>query len=198
MISFSSSFASSTPATSLNVIFFLLHRKQARAVLAEAHRLVSAGLHLPHHEQEQAQQQSDRRKLHQRPQPETAGGVLDRHVYAVRLQVFVQVRIVRRDRRMKRAFFAVLVLAGRLGPATVTSPILPDAVSFCRSLSVMARSWPAFIFFITNAYPNPRHVSISTQIKTCLTVEFNPLPRFSRPKAPHPGAPANLNSRLSV
>jgi len=40
------SLASSTPATSLNVIFFLLHGEQPRPALAETQRLIAAGLHL--------------------------------------------------------------------------------------------------------------------------------------------------------
>ena len=59
MISWSSSLASSTPATSLNVTFFCVLDEQLRAGLAEGERLVAAALHLPHDEDPEADQQQD-------------------------------------------------------------------------------------------------------------------------------------------
>ena len=57
MISCNSSLASSTPATSLKVTFFLLRGMQAGAALSKAKRLIPAALHLPHHEDPESQQQ---------------------------------------------------------------------------------------------------------------------------------------------
>ena len=61
MISCSSSFASSTPATSLNVTFFCETARQLRLALAERQRLVAAALHLAHEEDPEADEQQDRR-----------------------------------------------------------------------------------------------------------------------------------------
>ena len=60
MISWSSSFASSTPATSLNVTFFCELDEELRAALAERQGLVAAALHLPHEEDPEADTQNSR------------------------------------------------------------------------------------------------------------------------------------------
>src|SRR6266487_2542935 len=56
MISSTSSFASSTPATSANVTFFLVLAEELGFRFAEAHRLAAARLQLPHEEEEDEDQ----------------------------------------------------------------------------------------------------------------------------------------------
>ena len=60
MTSWSSSLASSTPATSLKVIFLLLAGQQPGPTLAEAERLIPSSLHLTHHEDPKTKQQDER------------------------------------------------------------------------------------------------------------------------------------------
>ena len=48
---------------------FLLRRKQPRARLAEAQSLISAGLHLPHQEQAETNEQQQRRRIQQNQNP---------------------------------------------------------------------------------------------------------------------------------
>ena len=56
---------------------FLLRRQQARARFAEAQRLVSAGLHLAHHEDPERHQQKQRRRIQQESDPVGAIDFLD-------------------------------------------------------------------------------------------------------------------------
>ena len=51
----------------------LLHGQQAGAALAEAHGLVSTGLHLAHHEEEEAEQKGDGRERDERIHPKAGG-----------------------------------------------------------------------------------------------------------------------------
>src|SRR6185312_991954 len=63
-------------------------------------------------------------------------------------------------------------------PLIVTLPILPAIASFCISVRLIAVSWPGFILVTTYRQPTRRQPTVRTQIKRCLMVEFNPLPRF--------------------
>ena len=56
---------------------FLLRREQPRARFAEAQRLVSAGLHLAHHEDPERDQQKQRRRIQQERDPVRAIDFLD-------------------------------------------------------------------------------------------------------------------------
>ena len=83
IISCSSSLASSTPATSLNVTFFCCDECSARAALAEAQGLVAAALHLAHHENPEAQQQHERNGVDQDGNPVAAGVLFDRDLHVL-------------------------------------------------------------------------------------------------------------------
>jgi hypothetical protein len=69
----------------------LLHGEQTGARFAEGHRLVSAGLHLAHHEHEEAEQQKDWQGGDDGLEPEALGIVLDLVVGAVFPGRFVDV-----------------------------------------------------------------------------------------------------------
>ncbi len=56
----------------MNVTFFCCEECSLRAALAEAQRLISAALHLPHHEDPERQQQHERDGVDQNGHPATA------------------------------------------------------------------------------------------------------------------------------
>ena len=75
---------------------FLLHGEQAGARLAEAHGLVSAGLHLAHHKQEQAEQDDHGQDADDGLQPEGLALILVRDGDAVLAHGLVKFRVVGR------------------------------------------------------------------------------------------------------
>ena len=93
----------------------LLRGVQARAALAEAEGLVAAALHLPHHENPEAQQQHEGDGVDQDGNPVPAGLFLIRHVDALG-EHLVHQRLVgaRRDDGVQ-LFGGVLVVALQLG-----------------------------------------------------------------------------------
>src|SRR5579875_2093461 len=81
-------------------------------------------------------------------------------------------------------------------PEIVTSLILPCSASLCSSVRLIARLCPAFMFLSTKFQPMSKQATATTQISNCLTVEFNPLPRFLEPQTcydiqPRPGPKAH-------
>ena len=79
--------------------FLLLVRQQPGAALAEAERLVSAGLHLPHHENPESDDQDERRDL-----PDHGPEIQRRRVFQVdlhvlRRQLVIDSRIILGDHR---------------------------------------------------------------------------------------------------
>ena len=72
MISCSSSLASSTPATSLNVTFFCCMESRRARLLPKRQRLVAAGLHLAHHEEPERAEQDERSEVQQPTGPASA------------------------------------------------------------------------------------------------------------------------------
>ena len=112
MISLSSSLASSTPATSLKVIFFCCMESRRARDLAEAHRLVAAGLHLAHEEHKKAKHQGDWRKLDKNTEPRVSVLILDADIDVMLAQRLVQVRIIGRNGGVEEGL--VSVVAGDL------------------------------------------------------------------------------------
>ena len=72
----------------------LLHGEQPGARLAKAHGLVSAGLHLPHHEQEQAEQERYGQQRDDGVHPDAGRLILIRDGDSVLAEGLVKVRVV--------------------------------------------------------------------------------------------------------
>jgi len=78
----------------------------------------------------------------------------------------------------KRQIFAAFIGARQLGAVD------RDAVHFLASHIILHLGYslgpvvPLFIFMAKNLQPMSRTAHRSTQISKCLTVEFNPIPRF--------------------
>ncbi len=99
MISWSSSFASSAPATSLERHLLLRARRQLRPALAERQGLVPAALHLPHDEDPEADHQDDRRPGEQNGRPRARVLAAGRDDDALLGQLVGQTVVARRDVR---------------------------------------------------------------------------------------------------
>ena len=98
MISSSSSFASSMPATSCEGDLVLVLGEQLGAALAEGHRLAAADLHLAHEEDPDADEQQHREPLDQEDHvPGLAVLGLGRDLDALVAQQLDQVRVLRRE-----------------------------------------------------------------------------------------------------
>ncbi len=76
----------------------LLHGEQAGTRLAEGHGLIPAGLHLAHHEHEEAEQQQDGQGGNRGVEPEAGGLVLDVDGDAMFAQILVKLLIVQRGK----------------------------------------------------------------------------------------------------
>ena len=74
--------------------FALLRGMQTRPALAEAEGLVSAALHLPHHEYPESDQQEERRCVHQNGNPAIRVARLERHLNFLVAQHVVELRII--------------------------------------------------------------------------------------------------------
>ena len=137
MISCSSSLASSTPATSLNVTFFWVLEEQLGAALAERERLVAAALHLAHEEDPEADHQQDRRPARRaaRPRDCVVGSFAD-HL-DVALDELVAERPVLR-RRIGPELLARTSEVPRISlPVIVTFWTCPSSSSLTNSLKVI-------------------------------------------------------------
>src|SRR5438067_9639401 len=95
--------------------FLLLHGEQAGAALAEAERLVSAGLHLADHEEPQRGEQNERSEIQQPGGPTAALRVFYGDIDAVVCQYLVHVGIVRRNNSVEGAAASVAELARNVG-----------------------------------------------------------------------------------
>jgi hypothetical protein len=122
----------------LNVTFFCVLDDSFAPALAEREGLVSAALHLAHHENPEADEQRDGRPLQQVDGPVAAGGVrgVDHHFIAQELvgQALVAERHVRVERRDRgSAPFSLPVI---LFPANVTSVICLASTLVMKSVNV--------------------------------------------------------------
>jgi hypothetical protein len=87
---------------------------QSSAALAEAHGLVAAALHLPHHENPERDHQNDGGEIHQHREPAAGGRIVDRHGDAAILEFRVKLGISGGNDRVVLVF-AVHVIALDLG-----------------------------------------------------------------------------------
>ena len=128
IISCNSSLASSTPATSLNVTFFCCEECSRARALPEAQRLVSARLHLAHHENPEPQQQHERNRVHQDRNPVAAVVLFhfERHVLVQ--QQRREIVVVGRNDRME--LVAVLHLPVDVAGGAVEAMTLSTLPSF--------------------------------------------------------------------
>ena len=94
--------------------FLLLHGEQPGAALAEAQRLVAAGLHLPDHEEPESAQQQHRAKEHDVILPAAGRHVFHVNVDALFLQGLDGVRIVSGNHGVE-AGVLVAIVAAHLG-----------------------------------------------------------------------------------
>src|SRR5205085_5120052 len=95
----------------------LLHGEQARAALAEGHGLVSASLHLPHHENPEADDQQEGQSVDEDADPHARLLVDNRNSYAFIVQELVNIGIIRRNSGAEGLFIIVLEFAGDLSAA---------------------------------------------------------------------------------
>ena len=174
MISCSSSLASSTPATSLNVTFFCCDGMQPRAALAEAQRLVAAALHLPHHEDPEGEQENKGRGVDQNRDPTAGRGVFD-----IGVDLFIVEEVVKRG--VVRGHLGMESLRGVLVYAVdiaVRDGAIPTSPAF-----TFSRNWVKLIGSSFMPWPvrTTANSSTATQIKTTqkinvVTFEFTKPP----------------------
>ncbi len=97
---------------------------QPRAALSEAQGLVSAALHLPHHEDPERQQQNERYGIDQQGHPAGSRVLLNRDGNALLPQKIVNRRIIGRDIGAEAAAVSRVVLALNVARRTIDGDLL--------------------------------------------------------------------------
>ena len=179
MISCSSSLASSTPATSLNVTFFCCVECRRGAALAEAKRLVAAALHLAQHEDPEHDHNDEGRCLHQDGDP-TRGAlalIVDRDLIVVKEGV--DFGIVGRELRGESDRI-LHVVAVNVGPVMVTSLTSLSCTLLTKSVSEIGTSFFA-VPDLTTTNSIPARTSSTAQNNNDFKLELTKPPHHLRP-----------------
>ncbi len=157
----------------------LLHGEQTSAGFAEAHRFIAAGLHLAEEEEPEAEEKRQGSDRDQQVEPLIGALILDGDVDAVITERLVHVWIVARHCGVEGVLRIIAVVAGDFGT-------VDDDVADLALVSVIEQLGQADGLFLIatgclddNLPRKTRQVIMKTQIRICLTVEFNANSSFS-------------------